>query len=155
VDFVPSLLTGLVRFRHTGVIPFSQYRGFVMIGSNGVVLVLLGSVFLLLAFTLLWAVLMLLSAMQRNRLFEHEGVVAIGEVVAHQVDRKLHGVIVYRFIAETSAGRSVQVMAREEVWPALEEALAIGTRVFVEYVPRNPEIARLSPVCRTVPQMLA
>lgn len=126
-----------------------------MMGSHGMILVILGSVLLLLSFLLLWSVLMLLGAMQRNRLFLREGVVTIGEVVEQHTAQDGHGAVVFRFTAETAAGRVMQVLARENVWPVAGDAFTAGSRVFVEYVPRNPAVARLSPVCRTVPQMLA
>ncbi len=129
-----------------------------MIGSHAIVLLGLGSVLLLLLFALLWSVLMLWSALYQHRQFQQEGIVTEGEVVERKVrhvrNRPQYSVV-YRFTAETPDGRVFRVNAEENVWWTEYDRLVEGTKVFVEYVPRFPEVSRLSPVQRTVPQVAA
>ena len=129
-----------------------------MNGANAIILLTLGGVLLLLLFALLWSGLMLWGAVYRHRQFQQEGVVTEGEVIERLVRRFRKGqqyYVVYRFTAETPDGHVFRVNAEENVWWGEYNRLVEGTRVFVEYVPRTPEVSRLSPTQKIVPQALA
>ena len=120
-----------------------------MNGSNAILLLSLASIFLLLIFVLLWCGLMFWGALTRHRQFRQEGVLTEGEVVERQVRyyrNRPQYYVTYRFTAETPDGRVLRLNAEENTWWNDYDRLVEGTRVFVEYVPRNPEISRLSPV---------
>ena len=92
--------------------------------------------------------------MARNRLFQQEGIVTQGEVIERRVRhfrQRPQYTVVYRFTAEMPDGRVFQVSAEENTWWTEYDRMAEGTKVFVEYVPRNPEVSRLSPVQKVVP----
>jgi len=129
-----------------------------MNGANAIILLTLAGVFLLLVFALLWAGLMLWGAVYRKRQFQRGGAITEGEVVERKVRHfrnRPQYYVVYRFTAETPDGRVFRVNAEENTWWTEYDRLVEGTKVFVEYVPRSPEVSRLSPVQKVVPPALA
>jgi hypothetical protein len=129
-----------------------------MDGSHAIILLTLASVFLLLFFALLWAGLLVWGAGDRQRQFRQAGVVTQGEVVERKVRHfrnRPQYYVVYRYTAETPDGRTMRVNAEENTWVAEYNRLVEGTKVFVEYVAHSPEVSRLSPVQKIVPQALS
>lgn len=115
--------------------------------GNLVFLLLVGAIIVLLAFVVLWSVLMLVGAIYRKRAFDREGVVTEGEVVERYIRHHYKGAqqywVVYRFTAVLPDGQKLPVDGKANVWLWDYDKLVEGTKVSVEYLPGSPQTSRL------------
>lgn len=127
-----------------------------MFGSNAFILFALGVVLIILVISTVTAVVLIRTELERRRLFKAEGVMTEGEVIRREVryyGTKPQYFIIYSYTAEMPDGRQTRVSAEEKTWLPKYMRLIEGSKVWVNYVPRQPEVSRLR-ATQTLAQLL-